>query len=793
MINYQEGYIICENHIKTDILNELALNNEFKNYTFLTLKELKQKLSFSVKKQAVIYLSSKLNISPYVAKEYINSLMILHDSFNSKKGEFLKGIYDLLDEQDFIIKSDLFISQIKNCHFTFIDYPKTKELDYVIGKLNSEFVSLVMLDDVKFSKQLKCHQFGDIEGECAFLFSEIYKLIESGVSVKDIVICNMNNDYEFILNRYVNTYKLPITPNLGNNIISTNESKMFFRLIDEGLSFDQILEKLNQAFYDKSIVNKIINLINEYDAYLYNPKDLVLFFQMEFKNIKYNSLHYEEEIKLISQKELNKHLDKHVFFVNFNVEVPAILKDEAYLLDKEKEALGLDTTQTLNKINKFNLINAFELCKHLTITFSKNHSFNSLIPSPLIKELKMDEVNHKADDYPFGYDKVNDDLYMSKAYDNFYKFNENNIILKNHIYDGFLHNTYDNRYKAINKKIIEEIYENGLTLSYTDMHTYLQCPFKFYCKKILNIDEFESTLSARLGTYAHGILQDFETKDALFDFEESALNWLEDDQRRNGLVHTSKELYFFNKFKNHIKYVIERIKAHKCHTKLGNALSEKKFDIKLYDNKLTFKGYIDKVLYSNDLEYVAIIDYKTGTDKASLNNLIYGENLQLPVYIYLLKNDKSFANSKIVGVYLQKIDIIIPEKNDKLSDLDQINNNLRYEGYTDNEYVDILDDTKGDHLKNFSLKNDGSVSAKSLIFDQIDVEELYKIVEEKIDYTFKGIMNADFRITDNVIGNETVSCKYCKFKDVCFKTYKDKVYLQKVTFKEKAGVKNENE
>ena len=297
-----------------------------------------------------------------------------------------------------------------------------------------------------------------------------------------------------------------------------------------------------------------------------------------------------------------------------------------------------------------------------------------------------------------------------------------------------------------------------------------------------------------LGSYAHAILEDFENEKEAFDFESSAALRLDDekkaalDDREYQL--TAKDLFYFNKMKEHTKIVIEQIKLHNRHSRLNNALCEKKMDITLDNGNLIFKGFIDKLWYSDDKSYVAIIDYKTGKDKESLDNLIYGENLQLPVYIYLLKNDAEFKNANLVGFYLQKINIVLPKCGDGSLD-EQIKKNLRLEGYTHPDYVEMIDDTHGEFLKNYKENKDSSVSKSSKIFNDKDVNDLFEIVSKKVDESYKGIMEASFDITAKRIDGENISCSYCPFIDCCYKTDKNIVDLEGSKWKEEA--KNANE
>ena len=46
---------------------------------------------------------------------------------------------------------------------------------------------------------------------------------------------------------------------------------------------------------------------------------------------------------------------------------------------------------------------------------------------------------------------------------------------------------------------------------------------------------------------------------------------------------------------------------------------------------------------------IAVIDYKTGDKNIKLDTLEYGINIQLPIYLYLLKKSSRFKNSVIAG------------------------------------------------------------------------------------------------------------------------------------------------
>ena len=59
-----------------------------------------------------------------------------------------------------------------------------------------------------------------------------------------------------------------------------------------------------------------------------------------------------------------------------------------------------------------------------------------------------------------------------------------------------------------------------------------------------------------------------------------------------------------------------------------------------------------------------------------------------------------------------------------------------------------------------------------------EIEELIDLCEKKINEVAANILNANFTINPKIIKNENISCKYCKFKDICFKTNKNLLALK---------------
>ena len=195
---------------------------------------------------------------------------------------------------------------------------------------------------------------------------------------------------------------------------------------------------------------------------------------------------------------------------------------------------------------------------------------------------------------------------------------------------------------------------------------------------------------------------------------------------------------------------------------------------------VTFKGFIDKILKHDN--YIAIIDYKTYMLDIKLNYLPYGLSMQLPVYLYLTKNfDK---DSKVIGIYLQQVlfNKFNKDNNKSLSDL--IKDNMKLKGYTigDESIIPILDSTyeNSELIYGMKLTKNGFSSYSKLLTEK-EINNIYKITDEKINECIKNIENAIFTINPKSIDEDNIGCKYCKYKDICYMTNKDIIELDNIS------------
>ena len=306
------------------------------------------------------------------------------------------------------------------------------------------------------------------------------------------------------------------------------------------------------------------------------------------------------------------------------------------------------------------------------------------------------------------------------------------------------------------------------------MDTYYHCSFKYYLKNILKIDKYEDTIQAYIGNLYHYVLSKAFLND--FDFDECVKHYI----TNNSYSESFKNKFFINNVIKDLKNVINTIKCHNSLSNMNEAFYEKEINVeKSGVLNTTFKGFIDKILKKDN--YIVLIDYKTYMLDIKLNYLPYGLSMQLPVYLYLTKNiDKNY---EIIGFYLQQVLFGKFNKENGKSLKELINNNLKLKGYSlgNEEKLSIIDSSylNSEIIHGMKLTNKG-FSSYSRVLTEKQIDNIYKITDEKINECISSIENTLFHINPKMINDKNIGCQYCKFKDICYVTNRDIVKLEDI-------------
>ena len=156
--------------------------------------------------------------------------------------------------------------------------------------------------------------------------------------------------------------------------------------------------------------------------------------------------------------------------------------------------------------------------------------------------------------------------------------------------------------------------------------------------------------------------------------------------------------------------------------------------------------------------------------------------MQLPVYLYLASNINELENVEFVGFYLQKILNNEINYNPKKDYLKEKQDNLKLEGYSIDNYelLEQFDSSFKDSemIKSMKIGNNGFYAYSKTITNE-QIQNLIKLVNNKIDDAIDNILDCNFDINPKKIKNET-TCSFCPYKEICYLKEEDIVELEEI-------------
>jgi len=778
--------IITPSHNKNRIIKEL--NNMILNIKIMSLEELIKKLTFDYNEKTIYHLMKKENIKYEIAKNYIKNIYYIENiNYNNKKLNKLIEIKNYLEGKNLLIYDNLFKEYIKNKKIYIIGYNHIKKYEQkILNQLQNTKIEIIK--NTYNSYEPKIYEFNTITEEIEFVAYNICKLITNNIDINNIKLVNVSNDYFNEIKKIFKFYNIPI--NLNNkNIYGTKLVQDFINLYQEDIN--KTLEELKNIHnlnneINLKIYNKIIDICNKYswcNNYL-DIKDLII---NKLKNTVIKNK-YTNSIEITNLENIE---NEYVFILNFNQgNIPKIYKDEDYIDDLNKELLNIETSIENNIIEKEKVINEIKNIKNVIITYKLKTPFSSFYPSSIIEHLSKNIIKEKEEKL-ISYSKIYDEIKLTKKIDNFIKYGTKDNYL-NTLYNNYKidYKTYNNKYTKIDNDKLLKYIDNKLLLSYSSLDNYYHCSFRYYINNILKLNTYEETFSTKIGNLFHYVLE--KTLKNNDDYKKHWIDFI------NNLELNNKEKFLINELENNMKFTIETIKKHLKYCSLTNTLYEEKIYVnKDNKTKITFMGIIDKLMYEklNDKTIVAVIDYKTGNTNIDLNKTYYGLSMQLPIYLYLA--DKAgLKNIVVAGFYLQNI--INNETTSKSDDNQKEKEEaLKLNGYS-NELKDILKyfDSSYENsevIKSMRTKSDGNFYSYSKTLNNNEISNLIKLVDKKIEEASANILDTRFDINPKQIGfskDSLIGCKYCTFKDICFKKEKDIIVLKEQDYKEFLGGEN---
>lgn len=317
------------------------------------------------------------------------------------------------------------------------------------------------------------------------------------------------------------------------------------------------------------------------------------------------------------------------------------------------------------------------------------------------------------------------------------------------------------------------LFGERLIMSPSKFDSFNRCRFMYFCRYGLRVERLQPAEfnAMQRGTIVHYVLQraveDYGKK--LSQFDDAKISDIVDGYMNEYLdmvagysaIETPYLKYLISTIKRTLKYVVKRLALEfaqsdfepvKCELKIGfdGDLPEIKIPID-QSGTLELIGVVDRLDKWNG--YVRIIDYKTGHRDFRLPDILFGQNMQMLIYLYAVSKSEKFGG-KSAGIFY------MPANRDKTD----TKSARRMNGLiaANEELVMAMDkENKGEFIPKFSEKSPSDSYIKEEDFDKI-----FAFIESKLMRTGSAIYGGDIA-ADPVDGLDSGACKYCEYQTVC--------------------------
>lgn len=340
---------------------------------------------------------------------------------------------------------------------------------------------------------------------------------------------------------------------------------------------------------------------------------------------------------------------------------------------------------------------------------------------------------------------------------------------------------------------VRMLFTDRLRLSKSQISSFAQCPYKYWCEYILKLREqkISAVNYADSGTTIHYILENAlkilrQNDGRLKKISDSELIELVDDILNKYISDISCPLppsmmYSFSRLRDlsliMVKSVIDEFDASlfrivAFEQKISDARSDSlsPMEIKVDDSDdspvVSLGGVIDRIdcYESENRKYVRIIDYKTGTHKYNVEKISTGEDLQLPAYLFTatLEQNKSFFgdNKEIFPASAQFLSAeesggkILPVRSGFL--------------LKDDELLRAASANLDPKMLGVTVKKDGTVSSKSALSEE-GILNVDAVMRETISQTARNMYSGKAPRTPS-----REACGFCSMKSTCPVANKDR-------------------
>ena len=539
----------------------------------------------------------------------------------------------------------------------------------------------------------------------------------------------------------------------------------------------------------------------------------------------------QDEVTVGDVDRSRSHKIKAVFIIGLNDGMfPSINKAEGFLNDDDREKIkqnGVELAKgTIDRIyeDNFNIYKAFTTAEErIFLSYSSSDmEGKSLRPSVLVSRIKkIFEGLKETSDVIYRKSEISTkENTFKELLINLREFRDGNEIDTKWFDVYNLYNeseewheklasavkalNYTNTAEKIKKENVEKMYGSTLKTSVSKLEQYSGCPFSYYLKYGLKLNDKETfnVEAVDTGSFMHDVIDNFfgiieERNINLKEITDEELEKIvaeivsEKLKLNRNYIFTTTEKYkvLSNRLQKvvtmSVKYIVQSLKQSEFEVfghelEFGGNGQYKPITVITEDGKkVEITGKIDRVdiMKNPDGTYVRIIDYKSSVKNIDLNQVFYGLQLQLLTYLNETCKVEDFIPAGVL--YFNLINPTIgTDKNLTDEEVEEkIRQEFKMKGLilADVNIIKKMDTNIENEPKGISkiipatIKKDGEISDRGtsavtkeqFVYLQKYMEKIIKQISEEIlqgNIEVKPYYNASTKKTP---------CEYCKYKSIC--------------------------
>lgn len=384
--------------------------------------------------------------------------------------------------------------------------------------------------------------------------------------------------------------------------------------------------------------------------------------------------------------------------------------------------------------------------------------------------------------------------------------------------DVYKYYSKDEKYKDITERIIKDIDStskleyvdedkikelyNSKTISVSRLEKYSSCPFAYFIEYGMNAKDRKEYLftAPDVGSFVHKIIENYSKcmhKDGItwHDVDDKYIELrvsemvdeliskipgfiLESSPRYKYLAYRLKELITVS-----IKIIASQIKQGRFEpddyeVEFGKKRKYPSIEVEYKENeKIELIGKIDRIdkyINEENQEFVRIVDYKWGKNDINLNDVYYGLQLQLLVYMDAILEG---VNTKPAAMLYSRMDNPIISRNTVVNDREvkeRIVESFKMNGMLIKDlnilsYMDKALETPGSKskiIKASITKKDGKISKNTSGVTDEQFETIRKYIKKAIKDLCNDMMSGNIKIEPKK-SKDKDSCQFCKYSSIC--------------------------